>query len=78
MSGHFAQCRDAPSTQAKSRLSTWMTASASCEAPPRMSWKETCAAYERDHVVKLVRNGISVSLAARTLCSSLNKAYKWC
>jgi hypothetical protein len=32
-----------------------------------MPWKETCAVSERHQLVKLVREGISVSEASRTL-----------
>ena len=42
-----------------------------------MPWKETCAVSERHHLVKLVREGISVSEAARTLGISRKTAYKW-
>jgi len=31
-----------------------------------MLWKETCAVSERHHLVRLVREGISVSEASRT------------
>ena len=31
-----------------------------------MLWKETCAASERHHLVKQVREGISISEASRT------------
>lgn len=42
-----------------------------------MPWKETCAVSERHHLVKLVREGIGVSEAARTLGISRKTAYKW-
>jgi transposase len=42
-----------------------------------MPWKETCAVSERHHLVKLVRDGISVSEASRTLGISRKTAYKW-
>jgi transposase InsO family protein len=42
-----------------------------------MPWKETCAVSERHHLVKLVRDGISVAEASRTLGISRKTAYKW-
>ena len=42
-----------------------------------MPWKETCAVSERHHLVELVRAGIGVSEAARTLGISRKTAYKW-
>jgi transposase InsO family protein len=42
-----------------------------------MPWKETCAVSERHHLVELVREGIGVSEAARTLGISRKTAYKW-
>jgi transposase InsO family protein len=42
-----------------------------------MPWKETCAVSERHHLVKLVRDGISVSEVSRTLGISRKAAYKW-
>ena len=42
-----------------------------------MPWKETCAVSERHHLVKLVREGISVSEASRALGISRKTAYKW-
>jgi transposase len=42
-----------------------------------MPWKETCAVSERHHRVKLVREGISVSEASRTLGISRKTAYEW-
>jgi len=54
-----------------------VTGPAGCGDPPRMPWKETCAVSERHHLVKLVREGIGVSEAARTLGISRKTAYKW-
>ena len=42
-----------------------------------MPWKETCAVSERHYLVKLVREGISVSEASRALGISRKTAYKW-
>jgi transposase len=42
-----------------------------------MPWKETCAVSERHHLVKLVRDGISVAEASRALGISRKTACKW-
>lgn len=42
-----------------------------------MPWKETCAVSERVRLVELVREGVPVSEAARSLCISRKTAYKW-
>ncbi len=42
-----------------------------------MPCKETCAVSERHQLVKMVREGISVSEASRTLGISRKTAYSW-
>jgi hypothetical protein len=52
-----------------------VTGPAGCGDPPRMPWNEACAVSERHHLIKLVREGIRVSEAARTLGISRKTAY---